>query len=462
MRLFAAVFREQSTQHEPSTVIELSARPHYLAAVIRSEVSMIKYAQHTFGLVSIGLILSACGSDGSAPSGEPGSGGDANGGGTVDVGGSSNTGASSNGGGGSNSNAGAPAGGTANNGKAGAPSGGHGNTSGGTTAGGSMNSGGSPAGGGGGTNAGGSAGHPGNGTGCPSTNAVTGWATESGGTTGGGTLTPTPVTSLSALNNAAKGNNAAVIQISGTITGDVTVGSNKTFIGGCGGKATIKGHIQLTGSKNVIFRNLFIVGNNCTDSPSDCSAGADAVTVQSSNHVWFDHCDVSDGSDGNLDVTHGSDFVTISWTKFHYSGRRAGDHQFCNLIGHSDSNGGEDAGHLKVTFDHVWWADNVDQRMPRVRFGQVHVLNSLYTAAGDSACIEVGVSCNIRSEGNVFQGVSDAVDSTHKDSASIIQSIGNQGSSTNIGSAAFTPPYTYQAIPAADVPAIVKAGAGPK
>jgi len=52
--------------------------------------------------------------------------------------------------------------------------------------------------------------------------------------------------------------------------------------------------------------------------------------------------------------------------------------------------------------------------------------------------------------------------STHKDATSIIESIGNQGSSTNIGSAAFEPPYTYQAIPAADAPAIVGAGAGPK
>lgn len=103
----------------------------------------------------------------------------------------------------------------------------------------------------------------------------------------------------------------------------------------------------MSDSLNVIMRNLKIVGYNCSDSPSDCSAGNDAVHVDAqAAHLWFDHLDISDGSDGNLDVTHGSDFITISWTKFHYSGRRPGGHQFCNLIGHVDTNGTEDTGHL--------------------------------------------------------------------------------------------------------------------
>ena len=97
-----------------------------------------------------------------------------------------------------------------------------------------------------------------------------------------------------------------------------------------------------------------------------------------------------------------------------------------------------------------------------MRFGKVHVFNSLYTATGDSACIEVGVSCNIRSENNVFQGVNNAVDSTHSNAASIIQSIGNIGSNTNIGGAAFTPPYPFTAEPASGVAASVMAGAGVK
>lgn len=90
----------------------------------------------------------------------------------------------------------------------------------------------------------------------------------------------------------------------------------------CG--AQITGHIGLGGSSNVILRNLKVVGNNCSDSPSDCSSGADAIGVTGgAHHLWFDHLDVSDGSDGNLDITQGSNFVTVSHTKFSYSTKRS-------------------------------------------------------------------------------------------------------------------------------------------
>ena len=126
------------------------------------------------------------------------------------------------------------------------------------------------------------------------------------------------------------------------------------------------------------------------------ASGADAIGVNGeSHHLWFDHLDVSDGSDGNLDITEGSDFVTVSWSKFHYSTRRtdpeagATGHRFSNLIGGSDREP-LDVGRLNVTWHHVWWADNVDQRMPRTRRGQIHVFNSLYTSEGNSYCTDAG------------------------------------------------------------------------
>jgi pectate lyase len=278
------------------------------------------------------------------------------------------------------------------------------------------------------------------------------------------------VTSLSALNSAADGTTARVIIVSGTINGDVTIGSNKTIRGACGGSATIKGHIQIQNSKNVILRNLNIVGKNCSDS-SDCSAGDDAITIdEGSNHIFIDHCDISDGSDGNVDITHASDYITIAWTKFHYSSAtRTGGHEFSNLIGHSATNGSEDTGHLRVTFSHDWWADNVDQRMPRVRFGHVHIFNSLYTATGDTYCIGVGADANILLENSVFIGVKNPIDTGNVDptAASVLESNGNIFSNTTGGKVAvgsgvaFTPPYTYTLDDATSVQNRVKAGAGP-
>jgi pectate lyase len=359
--------------------------------------------------------------------------------------------------------------------------------SGGSGAGGKTGSGGSGA---GGSGAGGKTGSGGAGTGgatgsggCSIPSFVSaqpspiGWAALNGGTTGGGNATPVVVTTLSAFNSAANGTTAAVIYVKGNLgQGTATIGSNKTIIGCSGTTPTLSGHVGLSTSSNVIVRNMNIVGYNCAPPDVDvttggqCQNGQDAVTVdKSSKNIWFDHDAVSDGSDGNLDITHASDFITISYTKFFYSTKRSDPndtgpmgHRVCNRIGHSDSNTSEDTGHLNVTFHHDWWADNVMERMPRVRFGKVHVFNNLYTATGDSACIEVGVSCNIRSENNVFQGVSNAVDSTHSNAASIIQSIGNVGSATNINAPAFTPPYMFTAEPASSVAASVMAGAGVK
>ncbi len=160
-----------------------------------------------------------------------------------------------------------------------------------------------------------------------------------------------------------------VIHVAGTVTSSFGISSNKSVIGICG--AEIHGHIGVSNTSNVILRNFKMVGNNCSDSPSDCSGGADAITIgDGSHHVWVDHLDVSDSSDGNLDVTGGASFVTISWTKFGYSSKRRGGeagasgHRFSNLIGSSDTDE-RDPGKLNVTYHHCWWAQNVDQRMPR-------------------------------------------------------------------------------------------------
>ena len=56
-------------------------------------------------------------------------------------------------------------------------------------------------------------------------------------------------------------------------TGSIAIGSNKTLAGICG--AEIHGHLRLSGSSNVIVRNLKIVGNNCKDA-TICKDGADA------------------------------------------------------------------------------------------------------------------------------------------------------------------------------------------
>jgi pectate lyase len=106
--------------------------------------------------------------------------------------------------------------------------------------------------------------------------------------------------------------------------------------------------------------------------------------------------------------------------------------------------------------------------MPRVRFGQVHLFNNLYTATGNDYCIGVGNSSNIRNENNVFIGVADPIKSYSTDGTGVIHSSGNSfqnttGSKDDVGSGTeFTPPYTATLDDASTVEAAVRAGAGPQ
>jgi pectate lyase len=294
-----------------------------------------------------------------------------------------------------------------------------------------------------------------------------GWASindlNQNGTTGGGPSAATPVATAAAFATAVAGTASRVVRLTAAISGTFAVGSNKTIEGQAG--AVLTGSLQLENSVNVIVRDLTIVGLNCTDN-ADCQDGADALTVNTAHHIWIDHCDISDGSDGNLDITDRSDYVTVSWTKLWYrSSTRI--HRYSNIIGGSDT-ATADAGHLRVTLHDNWWADNVDQRQPRVRFGLVHVFNNLYTSTAASYCVGLGVNANVLTENNVFIGVRNPINSTEfSNAASIVVSRGNlyqgtTGTTADQGTAVFVPPYLYTAQPAAVVEAAVRAGAGPR
>ena len=323
----------------------------------------------------------------------------------------------------------------------------------------------------------------------PATSALVGWAAVSGGgvttTTGGGNATPQTVTTVSALNAAAGGTSPAVIYVSGVLAAaKLTIGSNKTIVGLCG--AEIHGHVEIMGSSNVIVRNIKIVGygvGNCAldpdyDASVGCSSGNDAVTVLGAHHVWFDHDDISDGTDGNLDITLGADFVTVSWTKFHYTARTdttgndstgTSGHRFSNLVGGGD-NSAVDVGKLNVTWHHNWWADRVMERQPRIRYGKNHLFNNLWTSAGDNYCVRAGTNAQILVESSAFVGVKtpQEFNSTADQGTANITARDNLYTSTSGGQATggggtpfTTPSYSYTADTAASVQAAVQAGAGP-
>jgi pectate lyase len=297
-------------------------------------------------------------------------------------------------------------------------------------------------------------------------------------TDGGGAATLVTVTTLDELKKAVAGSTPAVVYLKGVFPpAGIPIGSNKTIVGLCG--AEVHGHLGLSHSANVIVKNLKIVGygvGDCSKDPAfdaavGCSSGADAVSISSaSHHIWFDHCDISDGTDGNLDINAGSDFITISWTKFHYTPRTdtagndstgASGHRFSNLIGSGD-NVPEDVGHLNVTFHHDWWAENVNQRMPRTRNGKIHVVNNLYSSKGDSYCTNAGFQTHLLVENNVYQGVKNPLS---PDANGDMLARGNLFQdtlgTTSANGTGFTPPYTYTPEAPEPLAAAITSGAGP-
>lgn len=192
-----------------------------------------------------------------------------------------------------------------------------------------------------------------------------GYCTQNGGTTGGAAGSQKTVSTLEDLKAAASADGAAIIVVKGTISGaeSIDVASDKTIVGAAGSQLQGVG-LRVKKQSNVIIRNMKI---------SKVLAGSgDAIAVQASSNVWVDHCDLSsdldhdkDYYDGLCDVTHASNYVTISNTYFH-------DHWKASLVGHSDSNADEDTGNLIVTYANNYFS-NVNSRGPSFRFGTGHV-----------------------------------------------------------------------------------------
>jgi pectate lyase len=299
------------------------------------------------------------------------------------------------------------------------------------------------------------------------TEAPMGWASANGGTTGGAGGSEVTVSTMADLQKYAKMTGKYVIWVKGTMgsygtrgdgNGDrVALSDDKTILGLPG--AHVKGGFDLDNVKNVIIRNLVVEGPGAVDNDGGTAGEGrhDAISVvNESKNIWFDHLSVMDGEDGNTDITKASDFVTISWTKFTYtdksypSGTSGMSHRYCNLLGGSDteksSGGAASDGKLSVTFYKTWWGTGVAERMPRVRFGKVHVANCLFNSAdkGQGHCVRAAFKADVLVESNVFIGQKKPIDLFDNDFTAITaknNAFTDCTGNTAGSGTAFTPPY---------------------
>jgi pectate lyase len=282
------------------------------------------------------------------------------------------------------------------------------------------------------------------------------------GTTGGAGGTAVTVSTQAAFKSAAESSASTVITVSGNInlgSDQINVKSNKTIIG-ANASAGVIGCLRLSGVSNVIIQNLNITN------PSGVGTG-DGVEVSGSTKVFITKCQLTDCADGEIDIVRAADNVTVSWCRFRYASQSS--HKFVNLIGNGDDVT-TDRGKLHVTMHHNWYDAGCTERMPRVRFGQVHCYNNYYAASGSNYCVGVGNESQLKVENCYFLNQSQAwanYSTSTSAQGKINWNSGNVFSGTSVPTWApnaevFTPPYSYTMTVGSGVPSAVTGNAGNK
>lgn len=268
---------------------------------------------------------------------------------------------------------------------------------------------------------------------------------------------------------------------------NIMIPSNTTIIGIADNAGFKNGTLYLKGVSNIVLRNLKVWDSLdyfppwYQNSENNFNADMDCITVEGSTYVWIDHCTLGDTAhvydtvstpagelswvnyDALCDITKGSNYVTVSNCQFLNDDK-------VGLVGSTDDGTKfGDTDKLKVTFHHNYY-NNVGQRLPRVRFGQVHVYNNNYDNVS-SCCVVVGKSAQIYVENNYFSANAGRAFDV-KDTKAGVTSVGNKFVTTKDTTAtgidanwipSSVSGYVYNADSASDVPSLVNAttvGAG--
>ncbi|XP_051117349.1 probable pectate lyase P59 [Andrographis paniculata] len=96
----------------------------------------------------------------------------------------------------------------------------------------------------------------------------------------------------------------------------------------------------------------------------------DGITLFGAQDVWLDHLSMTKCADGIIDVVQASTCVTIS--NGHFT-----DHDHTMLFGATDDYVMDEKMQVTVAFNH--FGKRLVQRMPRVRYGYIHIVNNDYT-----------------------------------------------------------------------------------
>ncbi|MFC6093206.1 pectate lyase family protein [Saccharothrix lopnurensis] len=285
-----------------------------------------------------------------------------------------------------------------------------------------------------------------------------GFAGTGGGTTGGAGGATVTVTTFADLVRYATAAAPYVIRVDGAVNAtpygtEVKVASNKTIVGvGTRGHLVNGGFFLGTGVNNVIIRNLTIRDTlMASDDPDDKDFDYDGIQLDGAHHVWIDHNTITRMNDGLIDSRKDTSYLTVSWNVLAQNNKSFGIGWTENVT-------------ARMTIHHNWIRDT-NQRNPSTdNVAYAHLYNNHLQ--------------NVRSYGNYARGATRMVlensyfdnvkDPYYRDAAAQLRQSGsvvvNSPGRRETGGSAFDPRsfYAYTLDAAADVPALLRAYAGPR
>ncbi|MCX4986143.1 pectinesterase family protein [Streptomyces sp. NBC_00572] len=282
------------------------------------------------------------------------------------------------------------------------------------------------------------------------------------GTYGGRDGRTVTVRTLAELERYATAPEPYVIVVAGTITmnptgKEIKVTSDKTVVGsGTSGHIVGGGFFLGQGVHNVIIRNLTI-RDAYQGIWNDKDHDFDAIQMDGAHHVWIDHNDLRHMADGLIDSRKDTTYVTVSWNRLGNNNKTFG-------IGWTENVTAD------LTIHHNWFRET-EQRNPSTdNVAHAHLYNNLLQDdPGTNITSSYGNYARGRTrmvlENSVFQGVNNPV---IKDGTAALVQRGSIFSGTTgrneSGGTAFDPRsyYPYTLDPAAEVPALLKSGTGPR
>ncbi|WP_406090117.1 pectinesterase family protein [Streptomyces sp. NBC_01013] len=277
---------------------------------------------------------------------------------------------------------------------------------------------------------------------------------------GGETVT---VRTLADLEKYATAPQPYVIVVAAAITMDpkgreIKVASDKTIIGsGTSGHIVGGGFFLGQGVHNVIIRNLTI-RDSYAGTWNDKEHDWDAIQMDGAHHVWIDHNDLRNMADGLIDSRKDTTYLTVSWNRLQHDNKAFG-------IGWTENTTAD------ITIHHNWLHET-EQRNPSTdNVAHAHLYNNfLQDDPGTDITTSYGNYArghtNMVLENSYFDGLNNPV--TRDSTATLAQRgsvfAGTTGRNESGGGTSFDPRsyYAYTLDAAAEVPALVKAGAGPR